>query len=89
VTTTNKEVRINVRVDPDLKEQILKLVDAKEYEDVAGFVRAALIEKLDPSKRKGITEEQVEQMILRTLRKNPSLLADQLKDIGLQFVLKE
>jgi Arc/MetJ-type ribon-helix-helix transcriptional regulator len=86
----NKEERINVRVDPDLKKQILKLIDSGQYEDMAGFVRAALVEKIHPEKRRvEITEKQFAEMLVKTLQSNPSILAEQLKDIGLQFVLRE
>jgi hypothetical protein len=56
---------------------------------MADLIREAITEKLDPRKRKEITEKQFAEMLVKTLQSNPSILAEQLKDIGLQFVLRE
>jgi len=89
--TKNKEDWINVRVDPDMKLRIQTIVDESggRYDRVADWIREAIAEKLDPKRRREITEEQFAQMLVRTLQNNPSILAEQLKDIGLQFVLRE
>jgi len=48
----DKDEFINMRIDPDLKASIQKLVDAKEYNNITDFVTKAIDEKLNPEKRR-------------------------------------
>ena len=89
MVTKNKDDWVNIRIPTDMKAQILEMVEAGDYDNMADLIREAITEKLDPRKRKEITEERLTQMMISALQKNPSILAEQLKDIVLQFSLKE
>jgi Arc/MetJ-type ribon-helix-helix transcriptional regulator len=89
MVTKNKDDWVNIRIPTDMKAQILEMVEAGDYDNMADLIREAITEKLDPRKRKEITEKQFAEMLVKTLQSNPSILAEQLKDIGLQFVLRE
>lgn len=87
--TKNKDEYITMRIGETLKGKIQDLVDVGEYDDISKFVREAIIEKLNPTRKVGLSSEELRKAIRQAIKEDPSILADQLKDIGLQFVLKK
>jgi Arc/MetJ-type ribon-helix-helix transcriptional regulator len=83
--TKNKDEYLSIRVDPDMKEKLRTLADDLNYDNVADLVRDAILEKIDPSKKKGISSEVVKDMIRQALRDDPTILDGSLEHIVLRI----
>ena len=78
MVTKNKDDWVNVRVTSEVKSQILELVDAGKYEDLATFIREAIADKIDPSRK----EDEITRMIEQILREKPDVLGDAAQRLG-------
>lgn len=75
-----KDEWLHIRIDLDLKSQILQYAKDYGYEDVASLIREAIREKIDPAR-----QEDIKEQIRQALQDDPSLIDDALRRIGIRL----
>ena len=87
MVTKNKDEWLNERVDSDQKMRIQYLIDSGDYENPGRFTREAIIEKLEPDKKKGFSNDELKDLIRQVLREDRGILIEPLQHLGFKFVL--